>query len=292
MPRGAPPKSVAARARLILVLSALALASTGCQSIFGNIFKTDYWDAIHAASDQDERARLEGDPATTFFLGLRTQAHEAPFQIGVVVSSVFAEGPAARAGLRAGDEIRVLHHAPVRTPGEVRLELTRLFREQEAAALVARRAAKAKGDEAPPVVPTRKVRIVYFRDGQELEAEATLTTREGYLDLRRQRVLDRSRYDERGMNGWYFWKTRTLSPDFVDEYFAVRPERTLRVAQDLDILPLAFGISLVRVEKVPIADATRVTVLSSLLQFSTRGTDVARTLEDLIPRPPESATDL
>ena len=37
---------------------------------------------------------------------------------------------------------------------------------------------------------------------------------------------------------------------------------------------------------------THVTVLSSLLQFSHRGTDVARTLEELIPPPPDGSTDL
>jgi hypothetical protein len=263
----------------------------GCESFKGNLLKNNYWDSIHDQSNADERARLEGDPATTFFLGIRTTAREVPFQVGIVISNVYAEGPAARAGLRAGDEIRRIHHTNVRTPGEARLELTRIFR--EAAARIERyRKSASSRPEDDPYIPTEKIRIIYFRDGRQIETEVQLTTREGYLDLRRRRVLDLSRYTEQGWNGIYFWKTRTLAPEFVEDYFGVLPPRTVRVAQDLDILPLAFGFSLVRVEAVPIADATRVTVLTSLLQFSHRGTDVARTLESLIPPPPGGTTDL
>jgi hypothetical protein len=277
---------------LALLVLGLVGSTSGCQSIFGNVFKVDYWDEIHAESDKDERARLRDDPATTYFLGIRTTAREVPFQIGVVVSSVYAEGPAARAGLRAGDEIRRLHFAHVRTPGEVRLELTRLFREEEAGIEAVRTAMLKYAENDPPFVPSKKIGVTFFRDGRQLEAEVTLTTREGYLDLRRRRILDLSRYEEKGTNGFYFWKTRTLSPDFVDDYFGVAPPETVRVAQDLDILPLAFGISFLRIERIPIAEATRVTVLSTLFQFSHRGTDVARTLEELIPPAPEGATDL
>jgi hypothetical protein len=260
------------RDTLLLALP-LLLGLTGCESISGNLFKNDYWKSVHEAR---------------FYLGIRTTAREVPFQIGIVVSSVFAESPASRAGLRAGDEIRRIHFASVRTPGEARLELTRLFREEQKATELMRHS------QDEPYVPTRRVRLQYFRDGRQIDTEVKLTTREAYLDLRRQRVLDRSHYEETGYNGIYFLKRRTLSREFIEDYFGVTPLGDIRIAGDIDILPLAFGVSLFRLEEVPISDATRVTVLSSLLSFSHRGTDVARTLEGLpdVPRPPDGSTDL
>ena len=70
-------------------------------------------------------------------------------------------------------------------------------------------------------------------------------------------------------------------------------EQHLGVAPELaDHTVLVFGISLFRRERVPVAEAMRITVICSLVQFSTRGDDVARTLGGLIPDPPAGSTDL
>ncbi len=268
-----------------------ALSASGCSTFFGPVWKDDYWKEIHDQSDSDEQARLKNDPAASFFLGIRTQAHETTFQIGIPIERVYAEGPAARAGLRRYDEIRSIDGVPVRTPGDARQVLTRLFKEETPRMNAQREIdAREKPDKVSP--PRRPTQIVYAREGREIPVTLDLMTREGYLDVRRKGVLDRSRYDESGANGWGFWKTRTLAPEFVDDYFGVSIPNEVRVAQDLDILPLVFGISLLRIEKVPVADATRVTFLTSLIQFSSRGDDVARSLEGLIPDPPQDTTDL
>jgi hypothetical protein len=246
------------------------LGTSGCSTLF----KDDYWDQIHEQSDKDEEARIHDDPQAAFFLGVRAQAAELPFQVGVPVLHVYAEGPAAKAGLREGDEIRVIDQYPVRTPGDTRWVLSNLWKEHAETS------------------PRWKTRIVFARDGREVESEIELTSREQYLDTRRRRVIEFSRYEQHGYNAWGFVKKRTIPADLIQDYFGVKVAEDLVVAEDVDVLPLVFGISIFRWETIPVADATRITVICSLLQFSSRGDDVARTLAGLIPDPPAGSTDL
>jgi hypothetical protein len=277
------------RGAVVAFLLFTVLGTSGCTTLF----KDDYWDEIHKQSDKDESARLRDDPASSFFLGVRAPANEVPYQLGIPVQHVYAESPAAKAGLREGDEIRSIGGNAVRTPGDARVVLAALYKTEEEASK-SRREHLAQDEKAKPedFVPRSKTRILYARDGREIDVEIELTSHEGYLDLRRRRVLELSHYEQDGYNGWYFWKRRTIPPDFVQAYFGMNVTTDVLVAQDLDILPAALGISLVRVEKAPVADATRVTVICSLLQFSSRGDDVARTLSGLIPDAPQGTTDL
>src|SRR5579872_5824488 len=45
----------------------LAFLASGCETAFGTVWKTDYWDEIHEQSRTDEKARLLNDPATAYF---------------------------------------------------------------------------------------------------------------------------------------------------------------------------------------------------------------------------------
>lgn len=269
---------------------AVLLATSGCSTLF----KDDYWDQIRTQSDTDEVARIRDDPAAAFFLGVRASAIEVPFQVGIPVQHVYAEGPSARAGLREGDEIRALDQYPVRTPGDVRWVLSSLWKVHEDELAARRAEAMKKGDKSRPqdFVPSFKTRIVYSRDGREVESQIDLTSREGYLETRRRRVLEFSHYERRGYNGWFLYNERTIPPELVSAYFGVKVDEDVVVSKDVDVLPMVFGISVFRREDVPVADATRVTVICSLIQFSSRGDDVARTLAGLIPDPPAGSTDL
>jgi hypothetical protein len=276
-----------------VVVIALSLATSGCSTLF----KDDYWSQIRTQSDADELARLRDDPAASFFLGVRASAAEVPFQVGVSVQHVYAESPAARAGLRAGDEIRVIDQYPVRTPGDVRWVLSSLWKAHEPDAARRRAALDVLKPETFSLVyhllrPHLATRIVYSRDGREVESQIELTSREAYLEVRRRRVLDFSHYERSGYNGWYLSSKRTIPPELVADYFGVKVDADVVVSEDTDVLPLVFGISIFRKEDVPVADATRVTVICSLIQFSSRGDDVARTLAGLIPDPPAGSTDL
>lgn len=277
------------RSWLVLVMFAL-LGTSGC----GTLFKDDYWELIHKQSDMDELARIRDDPTSGFFLGVRTSAAEEPYQVGIPVQHVYAESPAARAGLREGDEIRVIDQYPVRTPGDARWVLSNLWKTREDSELQKREDTLHLVGEtnAALFAPHLKTRVVYARDGREVESEIDLTSREGYLELRRRRVLEFSRYERHGYNGWFLYKKRTLPAELIWTYFGVKVEDDLVVSEDVDVLPLVFGISIFRKEDIPVADATRVTVICSLLQFSSRGDDVARTLAGLIPEPPAGSTDL
>jgi hypothetical protein len=271
------------------VMGLLLVATSGCSTLF----KDDYWDQIRTQSDSDELARIRDDPAAAFFLGVRASAIESPFQIGVPVQHVYAESPCAKAGLREGDEIRVIDQYPVRTPGDVRWVLSSLWKGHEEE-LASKRDEVAKREKAKPgdYAPSFKTRIVYSRDGREVESQLELTSREGFLELRRRRVLEFSRYERHGYNGWYLSSKRTIPPELVASYFGIKVDQDVVVSEDVDVLPLVFGISIFRREDVPVADATRVTVICSLIQFSSRGDDVARTLAGLIPEAPPGSTDL
>ncbi len=282
--------------RCFLVAFVLALLGTsGCSTFF----KDDYWDLIEAQGEKDELARIRDDPTTTFFLGVRATTAEVPYQVEVPIEHVYAESPAARAGLRGGDAIRILDGYTVRSPGDVRWVLTSLWKARESEELQRRKTlaqmlADGQDDKAVPAAfaPHWKTRIVFARDGREIESEIDLTSREGYLELRRRRVLDFSRYEQHGYNSLLLLKKQILSVDVIHDYFGVKVDDDLVLAEDTDFLPLIFGISLFRSESVPVADATRVTVICSLLQFSSRGDDVARTLAGLVPEQPAGTTDL
>ncbi len=278
----------------VMALIALSLATSGCTTLF----KDDYWDQIRQQSDQDELARLRDDPAATYFLGVRATATEAPYQVGIAVQHVYAESPAAKAGLRAGDEIRVIDQYPVRTPGDVRWVLSSLWKSNEAEETKRRAVVGLLETEHVKlfsfVRPLYVTRIVYSRDGREVESRIDLTSREAYLEVRRRRVLEYSRYERSGWNGVYLSTKRTIPPELIADYFGVKPFKgeDVVVSEDFDLAPLLFGISIYRKEEVPVAYAMRVTVICSLFQFSSRGDDVARTLTGIIPDPPEGSTDL
>ncbi len=266
------------------------LGTSGCSTLF----KDDYWDRIRDQSDRDELARIRDDPTSGFFLGIRAPTAEAPFQLGIRVQHVYAESPAAKAGLLAGDEIRTVDQYPVRTPGDARWVLSTLWKTRERGELEDRENLARTGDKvtADRFAPHFKTRIVYVRNDREIESEIDLTSREGYLNLRRRRVLDFSHFEQHGYNGWYLSRKRTLPPELVWTYFGVKVDDDVLVLEDTDYFPIVFGISAYRKEIVPVADATRITVICSLLQFSSRGDDVARTLAGLVPDPPAGSTDL
>jgi len=275
--------------RLVIGLTVAILLTSGCSTLF----KDDYWDQIKEQSDKDELARIRDDPTSAFFLGIRVLEAEAPYQVGVPVEHVYAESPAARAGLLPGDEIRIIDQSPVRTPGEARSVLSSLWKAREAEELKKRKDL-VPGENTIPLLyaPFWDTKIVYARDGREIETTITLTSREGYFERRRDRILGFSRYAQRGYNGWGLYRERTLPRDLIWSYFGVNVPEDVVVASDLDILPIVFGISIFRKELVPVAHAMRYTVICSLLQFSARGDDVARTLTGLIPDPPKGLTDL
>jgi hypothetical protein len=278
------------RRRVLGLLTVALLLTSGCSTLF----KDDYWDTIKEQSDQDEVARIRDDPTSAFFLGVRVSTTEVPDQTGITVEHVYAESPAAKAGLREGDEIHKIDRYFVNTNGEARWVLSTLWKDREEEELKRRRDL-VPGEKTVPLAyaPVWETRIIYAREGgHEIETTITLTSREGYLEKRRERVLGFSRYEQSGYNGWGFSRVRTVPKDLVWGYFGVKVDEDVVVASDTDILPLAFGISIFRYEDVPVAFATRVTVICSLLQFSKRGDDVARTLSGLIPDPPEGTTDL
>ena len=277
-----------ARPTLVLLASAVILTA-GC----GTFFKDDYWTEFHRQSDQDELARLRDDPTSAFFLGIRSPAAEVPYQVGVLVEHVYAEGPAARAGLRPGDEIRRVGARSVRTPGDARYALSTLWKDEDASERVRRETlARLEVTRTDDYVAHVKVPLVFARSGREIEVTVELTTREGYLDHRRQRLLDLSRVNDSGWNSLFLSRRRHFPGDLVTGYFGVEHHRDLLVSSDWDLLPLFLGISLLRVEKIPVAEALRVTVLCSLFQLSFRGEDLTRSLEGLVAPVPEGLTDL
>ncbi|HZU95747.1 MAG TPA: PDZ domain-containing protein [Planctomycetota bacterium] len=275
--------------RVLGLLTFALLLTSGCSTLF----KDDYWDTIKEQSDRDEVARIRDDPTSAFFLGVRVKSDEGPNPTGIKLQHVYAEGPAAKAGLREGDEIRKIDRYFVNTNGEARWVLSTLWKDREEEEL-RRRRDLVPGEKTVPLeyAPLWEAKVVYARDGQEIEATVPLSSHEGFLEKRRERVLGFSRYEQSGYNGWGLSRVRTVPKDLVWSYFGVRVDEDVVVASDTDILPLAFGISIFRYEDVPVAFATRVTVICSLLQFSKRGDDVARTLSGLIPDPPEGTTDL
>jgi hypothetical protein len=266
------------------------LGTSGCSTLF----KDDYWDRIRDQSDRDELARIRDDPTSGFFLGVRASTAESAWQLGIQVQHVYAESPAARAGLLAGDEIRAIDQYPVRTPGDARWVLSSLWKTREREELQDRENLARSGEKvtADRFAPHFKTRIVFVRNDHEIESEIDLTSREGYLELRRRRVYEFSHFEQHGYNSFYLSKKRTLPPDLVWTYFGVKVDEDVLVLEDTDYVPLIFGISFFRMEVVPVADAKRITVICSLLQFSDRGDDRARTLVKLIPEAPADSTDL
>jgi membrane-associated protease RseP (regulator of RpoE activity) len=220
------------RYRAVVLVAVVGLA--GCSSL-----KSDLEDRKHTAAETEREDRL--------CLGVTVARESAPLTIGLEIVRILKDGPAADAGIEAGDEIRSVAGEPVRTAADLERVLSHVNND------------------------TRKVEVVVAQRGAERICRVNLVTWKRQ-DSTAASALALDMLDNRRSFTLPLvidYEQEWVSAERWCQYHGLKLAGPLVSYSDLSVLPVAsHWIALFDFERCPSRGAWRLLILTWPVRFT------------------------
>lgn len=215
------------------ILAALAFTSFGCSSLPKDL------EDHRKTADQDEKQ-------STLCLGVVVEKVSIDYSIGIEVTRVLKESPAAEAGILPGDEIRSVNHEPVRSGEDLERVLRAVRTAGRVEVVVAQRGAER----------TMSVGLRTWGD-QERVARGALS-----LDL-----LNNKKSFTFPLV--FTYEQQWISPDRYCAYHGLKPAGNVVAYSDTEIFPvISHFLSIFEFERCPERGAWRLFMIFWPLRFT------------------------